>query len=146
MHRTGGSGAHERFTYDFVVDGLSLADALDVRTFDRVGCLDAMDIKWNGHAAKALLLEEPPDIAPDRVMIFLCPECADLGCGAFTTRVTKADGQYVWSDFQYENNYDPEMTQPWLNVGPFRFAANDYKSVLRGVAAPDQSSNARDFA
>ncbi len=49
MHRLGGSGSHERFTYDFVVDGVSLADALEVGKFDLVGCLDVMDIKWNAH-------------------------------------------------------------------------------------------------
>ncbi len=137
MHRLGGAGAHERFTYDFVVDGVSLADALDVRRFDLVGCFDVMDNKWNTHAAKALLLKEAPDVAPDRVMIYVCPECADLGCGAFTVRVTSTDDEFVWSDFRYENNYDPEMTQPRGDVGPFRFAASDYRSALRGVAAAD---------
>ena len=137
MHRVGGAGAHERFTYDFIVDGVSLADALDVRKFDLVGCFDAMDNKWNTHAAKALLLKEPPDVAPDRVMIYVCPECADLGCGAFTARVTSAGDEFVWSDFRYENNYDPEMTQSWPKLGPFRFSASDYRSALRGVAAAD---------
>ena len=73
MHRLGGAGAHERFTYDFVVDGVSLADALNVRKFGLVGCFDVMENKWNTHAAKALLLKEPPDVAPDRVMIYVCP-------------------------------------------------------------------------
>ncbi len=137
MHRLGGAGRHERFTYDFVVDDVSLADAMDVCKLDLVGCLDVMNNKWNAHAANALLLKGPPDIPPDRVMIYVCPECADLGCGAFTARVTNIGGDYVWSDFQYENNYDPEMTQPWPAVGPFRFAAENYRSALRGAATAD---------
>jgi hypothetical protein len=135
MHRPGRAGAHERFTYDFIVDGVSLAEALDVRTCDLVGCFDVVENSWNTHAAEALLLDGSPDIAPDRVMVFVCPQCADLGCGALTVRVTCTSDEVIWSDFQYENDYDPDMTPQYHGLGPFRFAAEDYRSILRSVTA-----------
>ena len=140
MHRHGGAGAHERFTYDFVVDGVSLAEVLVVHKFDLVGCFDVRENTWNARAVRALLLKEPPDVAPDRVMIYVCPQCADLGCGAFTVRVRREGDEFVWSDFRYENNYDPEMTQTRPELGPFRFSASDYQSALGGMEMPKSPS------
>lgn len=137
MHRIGGAGKQERFTYDFVVDGVSLADVFEARKYDLVGCLDVRNTGWNTHSVQALMLSEPPDVAPDRVMIYVCPECADVGCGAYTVRVTHSGDEFSWSDFRYENDYDPEMRRPREDVGPFRFPAGEYRSTLRGVAAAD---------
>lgn len=137
IHRPGGAGQHERFTYDFVVDGLSLADALEVRKLDLVGRLDVIHNKWNAHVVKTLLLTGPPDVSPDRVMLYVCPECADLGCGAFTARVSHDGDEFHWDEFRYENNYDPEMTRNRPDIGPFRFTAENYQSVLNGFRADD---------
>ena len=52
LHRKGGSHQHERFTYDFVINEKSLAASLQIQQFDRVGCLDVINQKWNGSRAR----------------------------------------------------------------------------------------------
>jgi hypothetical protein len=136
LHRKSGSGKQERFTYDFVIDGKSLADTLQVHNFDSVGCLDVLNQKWNIKRAKILLLSAPADIAPNRCMLYVCPECGDLVCGAFTAEVTKREGRYIWSNFRYENDCDVSIMHEYPHIGPFGFAAAEYDSLLAGFDLP----------
>jgi hypothetical protein len=139
IDRTGGSseGASwkERWTYDFVVDGRSLADLLGASEGDRVGRLDRDDREGNAQSIRVLTGEAAGDFGPDRVMLFVCPECADLGCGAITAALRSNGDGFQWSDFKYENSYDPSMTTNFPAVGPFTFAAGAYRRALAEVAA-----------
>jgi hypothetical protein len=47
----------------------------------------------------------PPDFPPDRVAIYVCPECGDLGCGAMTVSVSRDAEVITWSDFRWEVNW-----------------------------------------
>jgi hypothetical protein len=41
--------------------------------------------------------ETQPDYPPNRVAIYVCPECGDLGCGAITVAVSREEGTVIWS-------------------------------------------------
>jgi len=67
-----------------VSDGLWLAPEVDERS------------------AQRLLLADPPD--PDgRVAIYVCPECADIYCGAITAVIEKEGEKTVWRDVAHSN-------------------------------------------
>ena len=65
-------------------------------------------------------------------MIYVCPECGDIGCGAITAQVEESDGFMIWRDFGYENNYDPSTPdlKKYTEVGPFWFEAAQYRQTL----------------
>jgi hypothetical protein len=65
-------------------------------------------------------------------MLFVCPECGDLGCGSITVEMSITQGRIVWCDFAYENNYDPTMTErDWFAaVWPFAFEPDQYAEAL----------------
>jgi len=44
---------HQRHTYDFVIDGVSLAETLEAERFDLVGRLDVGNSKWNSNGSAA---------------------------------------------------------------------------------------------
>ncbi|MFN8657394.1 MAG: hypothetical protein U0105_13715 [Candidatus Obscuribacterales bacterium] len=128
---------HGRFTYDFIIDGKSLAKTREFRQYNLVGCLDVNNQDWSSNAANALRLMAPADTgAPTRCMLFVCSECGDLGCGAITAQVSRRENCYVWSDFRYEN-HDPAMTEDYAHIGPFFFLATAYESALAGIGALD---------
>ncbi|HEV8199268.1 MAG TPA: hypothetical protein VGS03_04540 [Candidatus Polarisedimenticolia bacterium] len=79
-----------------------------------------------------LLRADPPR---SRQMLLVCPECGDLGCGAITADVSLSAGLFVWSQFGFENDYDPNMSEfdSYRSVGPFAFEAGPYEAVLRGA-------------
>jgi hypothetical protein len=136
--REDGSLKTERNSWDFVVDGISLRSTWqDPESFgvmaDFVGLLG-----WNGadldrNSVARLQGEAEPDYSPNRVAIYVCPECGDLGCGAVTVAVTREEGAITWSDFRYEVNWyadHPEECTVRFDLGPFRFESTAYSEVL----------------
>ena len=77
-------------------------------------------------------------LEPGRFPLYVCPECADYGCGALTVHAeridTPAGQQVVWSDFRYEDGMNDPADLPDMHaLGPFTFAADDYASAFAGV-------------
>jgi hypothetical protein len=115
---------------DFVVDGKSLRDMLEPG--DLVGCLGWLRPEAEEGFIGSLLLKQPSDLGSGRVMLYICPECGDISCGAITARVEKTGEHFVWRDFGYENDYDeslPDLAE-YKRIGPFRFNKTEYWQVL----------------
>lgn len=116
--------------FDFVVDGVSVQDALRAGAEHRVGVLG-----W-GHLeadiARQLLLLDPAPIAGNRHLLYVCSQCGDLGCGANTVEIVREGDQVVWRAFAFENGYEPDMTDfdTHRAVGPFRFDAGQYADAI----------------
>ena len=130
----GGMTRAERHSVDFIVDGVSLFQTLDAGKFDMCGRFSSETADWNHESARTFLLQRASDDGLDagRVMLFVCPECGDLACGAITCRIRKDGDTYVWESFAYENGYDPEMTDfaSFSHIGPFRFEAGEYRKAI----------------
>jgi len=131
-----GSGVTKvhRISNDFLVDGQSLLELLDRASSsesDLMGCFVQGFSKENGEAAERLCLRANSDTNSGRVKIYVCPECGDIGCGAYTVRVSRDGADFVWSDFAYENGY--EDARAISGVGPYLFAALRYESVVESL-------------
>ena len=126
-HRTG----RDQTYFDFEVDGKSLFDRLDPG--DLVSCLGWPHLEFEREMAARLLLDAPSNLASDRVELYVCGECADIGCGAITARITLLDDDVVqWSDIGYENDYDPTLPdlEPYVSIGPFTFEGDQYRQAI----------------
>jgi hypothetical protein len=68
-------------------------------------------------------------------MLYVCPECGDINCGAVTAMVEEEGDQIVWKQFGHERGYHLDG-QPLADlsqyeaVGPFRFAKRQYRETL----------------
>ena len=139
-HREGsednGMVVHESYSSDFTIDGKSLLAELVSESGghdDFLGCFARGWDKLNKHSLKQLLLQEPPETASGRSLIYVCPECADIGCGAYGCKINKVGEEYIWSEFAYENGYEePESIK---SVGPFKFSVTEYESVVNRAFA-----------
>lgn len=80
--------------YDFVVSGKSLYSELCRLGFDYISCLGWLDGFYDDEARARLLLKEKGDLPNGRVALYICPECADLGCGAITLTLSQ-DGDEI---------------------------------------------------
>ncbi len=65
-------------------------------------------------------------------MIYVCPECGDIGCEAIAAQVKEDNGLNVWRDFGYENNYDPSTPdlKKYATTGPYLFNTVEYQQTL----------------
>jgi len=130
LYRPPGGATTERWSWDFVVDGRSLAAALAA---DVAGALGWGDPAWQALILDKLLGRSAPDLPPDRVALYVCPECGDLGCGAVTASVVREGDAVVWRDFAWERDWEAPAPADRLALGPFRFERGPYGRLLRAA-------------
>lgn len=129
LYREGGDSTHESYSSDFTINGESLLACLvSGGDSDFLGCFARGWDDLNKHSLKQLLLQVPPETESGRSLIYVCPECADIGCGAYGCKITKIGEEYIWSDFAYENGIGEPDIIP--GIGPFKFKAPEYEAVV----------------
>jgi hypothetical protein len=126
-HQGDGIGVTERWTWDFVVDGHRLSAAI---RGDVAGALGWGDVVWETSVTDKLLRRAEPDLPPDRVALYVCPECGDLGCGAATASVSVDDREVVWRDFRWERDWEGASDDDAFPIGPFHFDRHAYQQLL----------------
>ncbi|MGW1878309.1 oxidoreductase [Streptomyces sp. NPDC001975] len=125
----GGYQVHRDFV-DFVVDGSPLLFQLS--DLDAVSPL-ASDIPPAIFTAqvRSLLLESGAPLPDDRYVIYGCPECEDLACGAVTAVIEREGDDYVWRDFAWQTDEHADLElNGYHGIGPFRFPGPEYREAL----------------
>lgn len=98
-----------------------------------MGCFVKGFAKPTAKAVAMLVSQALPNSESGRVLLYICPECGDIGCGAYSVRIEKTDTGYSWGDFAYENGYEePHIIE---GVGPFFFERSAYESAISRAAA-----------
>ncbi|MGW7255471.1 oxidoreductase [Streptomyces sp. NPDC054834] len=132
----GGYQLHRDFL-DFVVDGRPLL--LRLSDLDAVSPL-ASDVPPAIFTAqvRGLLLENGAPLPDGRFVIYGCPECADLACGAVTAVIERDGDDYVWRDFAWQTDDDADLEfNGYHGVGPFRFHGPEYRAALGALLDSD---------
>lgn len=126
--REGGGGRTQRDFLDFIVDGQSLSELVG----DQVSCLGWLVPEQNAKAVRHLLLKESPNLPNNRNILYICPECGDIGCGAVSLVVERVGDKVIWRDFGYENDYEGIIhREGFEDVGPFTFDRAEYEEAIR---------------
>ncbi len=135
IYRRGSKVQESRTSIDFVIDGKSLVEMLDEASGDRsdlMGCFVKGFEEENKNVLSLLRCESTSEVETGRVLLYICPECGDIGCGSYAAIIEKVNDQYIWHSFAYENGYEEPMLID--TVGPFYFNINNYESVLNEAA------------
>ncbi len=125
---------HRDFT-DFVVDGRPLLHQLS--DLDAVSPL-ASDVPPAVFTAqvRGLLLEEDAPLEDGRYVIYGCPECESLECGAVTAVIERAGDDFVWRDFAWQTTGTADLDlNGYHGIGPFRFRGQEYRTALERLLA-----------
>ncbi|MFD4555098.1 oxidoreductase [Streptomyces sp. NPDC058469] len=125
----GGYQVHRDFV-DFIVDGRPLL--FQLTDLDAVSPL-ASDVPPAIFTAqvRSLLLETDPPLKGGRYVIYGCPECEDLACGAVTAVIQQDGADYIWRDFAWQTDEHADMERNgYHGIGPFRFAGAEYRAAL----------------
>ncbi|MCX4585291.1 oxidoreductase [Streptomyces sp. NBC_01481] len=136
----GGHQVHRDFM-DFIVDGRPLLFQLS--DLDAVSPL-ASDVPPAIFTAqlRTLLLEAPAPLADGRCVIYGCPECESIECGAVTAVIERDGDDVVWRDFAWQTSEAADLElNGYRGTGPFRFRGEAYRAELErllpdGDAAP----------
>ncbi|MBP8533016.1 oxidoreductase [Streptomyces sp. MK37H] len=140
--RAGGvlaDGAYQthRDFLDFVVDGRPL--------LARLADLDAISPLAAGIGPSALaeqvrrlLLETEAPPEGSRFVLYGCPECEGLECGAVTAVIERDGPDVVWRDFVWQTGETPDVERDgYHDLGPYRFHGDQYRTALKGLLTAD---------
>ncbi|MFH8496190.1 oxidoreductase [Streptomyces coeruleorubidus] len=135
----GGYQVHRDFV-DFIVDGSPLLFRLS--DLDAVSPL-ASDVPPSIFTAqvRSLLLESPAPLPGGRYVVYGCPECEDLACGAVTAVIRRDGEDFIWRDFAWQTDEHADLElNGYHGIGPFRFRGSEYRAALSALlngSAPD---------
>lgn len=129
----------DRLSLDFVVDGQSLYTLLmEVADLgDRMSAFVSDRPRENLSARAVLLLRRRDPDLKTRAMLYVCPECGDIQCGAMTVEITKTGNTYTWQNFAYEGYPGDDLVEhlTFPEIGPFTFHAEDYEPLIERAPA-----------
>ncbi|MFJ6695184.1 oxidoreductase [Streptomyces sp. NPDC091272] len=134
-----GSYQVHRDFLDFVVDGRPLLHQL--AELDAVSPLasDVPPAIFTTHVRR-LLLEAPPPLPGNRYVIYGCPECEGLECGAVTAVIEREGPDVVWRDFAWQTAETVDLERDgYHGTGPFRFDAERYRAELARLLPDDDA-------
>ncbi|MFH9419575.1 oxidoreductase [Streptomyces sp. NPDC017529] len=131
------NGAYEvhRDFLDFIVDGRPLL--LRLADLDAVSPLaaDLGPSLFTAHVRRLLLEEEAP-LAGGRYVLYGCPECEGLECGAVTAVIERDGADIVWRDFAWQTGEAADLARDgYPGIGPFRFHGAQYRAELERLLA-----------
>lgn len=114
--------------FDFIIDGNSLYDRF--QSYDLISVLQHKEESAQREEIEKLLLKRTSELDSRRYFLYVCPMCADLGCGAITVSIRLEGENIIWSDFSCE---DGETTKT-LKIGTFMFDWLEYSdSILSSI-------------
>lgn len=125
---------------DFVIDGRPLLFHLS--DLDAVSPLasDVPPAIFTTHVRR-LLLEADAPLPDGRYVIYGCPACESLACGAVTAVIERDGTDVVWRDFAWQTNKTADLEQGgYHGTGPFRFDGDQYRQELERLL-PSEGAN-----
>jgi hypothetical protein len=128
----------QRNYLDYIIDGLPLVEYLRSRKDEPIdfippfGWLTEASPQAEAKAAARLLLRAEPDLPSGRHSLLVCPECADLGCGAVTAEIEREGDLFIWRAFGFETDYGGRaVLESFAHVREFAFTRREYSGVFR---------------
>jgi hypothetical protein len=74
----------------------------------------------------------PSKLDSGRVPVLVCEECGDIVCGAITVRILRESDRIIWTDWFYENGYEPGNFIEWpIKPGDFVFNVDAYEVEIQ---------------
>jgi len=126
---------HERKYIDFLVDGLSVKELFSNEYSDKITMLGWTEYRTDDELMiEEFLKQNTPSLKSGRTIIYGCPECGDLGCGAITAEIVEMKDRFIWKDFSYENEYERNPIENSKHITQFEFDKQQYISVFAKIS------------
>lgn len=92
---------------DFFINGTSLLTALGGGYGTLISPLGwGEDKAYEKEILKQFRCEKKSDLPGGRIMLYVCPACGDIGCGAITMLIRDYGTTIEWSAFASDNGYE----------------------------------------
>ena len=146
-HETRSSVFFTRAFLDFIVDGRSLKEHLDLR--ERFAFADTRDhdriilqqmvgvLGWFRPSVTRRYLRNfkrfRPALKDSREELYVCHLCGDMGCGSITAQMLMTEQAVIWKNFAYQTT--EEKWEPLQDSPEFHFEKASYFSGFYGLSS-----------
>lgn len=121
-----GSNQTPREFFDFIVSGQSLRKILDIENADYISPLGwGINKEYDNYILNVFRLKEKSELSSGRTMLYVCPECGDIDCGAITAIIKDYDDRIIWTEFGFETEYNG-LTEKYDPVKQIEFKRAEY--------------------
>lgn len=128
-------GSQTRRDYlEFYVSGVSMKTRLGLEEADLITVFlfgiseQALQDQINIYRRKAT-----SGVADGRIMLYVCPECGDLDCGAVMMTIRREGDKIIWSDFAFETGHGG-ISERITEVDSLAFDKSNYFAVFQEIA------------
>lgn len=127
--RKTGSMQTPREYFDFFVSGISLRKILDIEESDLITPFGwGTNKEYDRHILNVFRLKEKSQINDGRVMLYVCPECGGIDCGAITASIKDYGNRIIWKDFGFET--DNGLSETYEQIQAIEFERSSYFSAF----------------
>lgn len=116
----------ERNYYDFVISGLSAKTKLRADKYDLISPFGWGDEKYQVELIRQFTGWKKPELPNGRIMIYVCPECGDIGCGCISAEIEVTEDKVIWKNFGYESDAPDIDFKPYEDIPPIEFDKEEY--------------------
>ena len=124
--RPGSKNQQERYFLDFFISGQSLRSILELDKANLITPFGwAANKEYERQIIRTFTLREKSELETGRVMLYVCPECGDIDCGAATAIIKDYGERIIWKDFGYETGYNG-VSETYPLIAPIEFERQNY--------------------
>ena len=123
--------AELRIFFDIIVDGKSLFDQFVGAESDLASIFGFYnDSNLNIQIVDEFLTIKKSELESERIMLFVCRECGDIGCGAITVEIEKTENSYIWKNYAWDNGYEEILKNDLIDFQILEFNKSEYEFEL----------------
>jgi hypothetical protein len=110
---------------DFIISGKSLKEYLGINNKLSVTPFGFFSSKEEQkRILKEFRLQQKTQLSENRIELYICEKCGDIGCGAITAKIIDRGDRIVWTEFA--NQSDEEEIGETIDAQEIEFERQNY--------------------
>ena len=122
----------DRQYLDYLISGQLLREYLGIKSKSSVTPFGFFPSKEEQkRILKEFRLQQKTQLLGDRIELYICECCGDIGCGAITVKVMDRGDKIIWMHFANQN--DPEEVGEEIQVDQIEFDRQSYFTAFSNI-------------
>jgi len=122
----------DRQYLDYLISGQLLREYLGIKSKSSVTPFGFFPSKEEQkRILKEFRLQQKTQLLGDRIELYICECCGDIGCGAITVKVMDRGDKIIWMHFANQN--DPEEVGEEIQVDQIEFDRQSYFKAFSNI-------------
>ena len=115
----------DRKYLDYIISGQPLREYLGIKNKSSVTPFGFFPREEEQRRAlKEFRLQQKPQLADNRIELYICESCGDIGCGSITAKIIDSGDKIIWTHFASQT--DPDKIGEEIEAEQIEFNRQTY--------------------